>query len=233
MAIRHTGFATWQIILFVAVVLLFPAILFPLSGNWLWIEGWILTVWWVALYAAVFVYLYRHDPALLRERLRRPGTGGEKRWDTYWVYGVEVGFFAWLAIMPLDAQRYKWSPPFPLWAQAIGVIGLVLAFFFMYRAYVDNPFLSALVRIQTERAQHVVSTGVYSFVRHPVYLGGILMSIGAPLLLGSLYGVLIGIGMSFYIVARIIGEEKMLTAELRGYTEYKKRVRYRLIPFVW
>ena len=199
----------------------------------MWIEGWIFSIWWTTLYVAVFGYLYRNDPGLLTERLRRPGTGGEKRWDTYWVYGVEVGFFAWLAIMPLDAQRYKWSPPFPLWVQAIGVIGLVLAFFFMYRAYTDNPFLSALVRIQTERAQHVVSTGVYSFVRHPAYLGGILLFIGAPLLLGSLYGVLIGVAMSFYVVARIIGEEKMLVTELQGYTEYTKKVRYRLIPFVW
>jgi len=233
MAIGHTRFTTWQIILFVAVLLLLPAIIFLLAGNWLWIEGWILTVWWIALYAAIFVYLYRNDPALLIERLRRPGTGGEKRWDTYWVYGVEIGFFSWLAIMPLDAQRYKWSPPFPLWVQTIGVIGLVLSFFLMYRAYTDNPFLSALVRLQTERGQHVVSTGVYGFVRHPMYLGAILMFIGAPLLLDSLYGVLIGIVVSLYVAARIIGEERMLTSELRGYTEYKKMVRYRLIPYVW
>ena len=72
----------------------------------------------------------------------------------------------------------------------------------------------------------MISTGVYGFVRHPMYLGGILLFVGTPLLLGSIYGVLIGLII-------IIGEERMLVNELEGYGNYKKKVRYRLIPFVW
>ncbi len=90
-----------------------------------------------------------------------------------------------------------------------------------------------LVRIQSERRQQVVSTGVYGIVRHPMYLGGILLFIGTPMLLGSIYGVIIGISMLLLLTFRIIGEEKMMVNELDGYTEYKKKVKYRLIPFIW
>ncbi len=100
----------------------------------------------------------------------------------------------------------------------------MLSSFLFYRAYVDNTFLSPLVRIQTERKQQVVSTGVYGFVRHPMYLGGLLLFIGTPLLLGSVYGVLIAVLMSLVLAARIIGEEKMLVGELEGYTDYRKKV---------
>ena len=87
--------------------------------------------------------------------------------------------------------------------------------------------------MQKERGQQVVSTGVYGLVRHPLYLGGSLLFLGTPLLLGSLYGVIIGLAAIFLLAARIIGEEKMLSAELEGYAEYKREVTYRLIPFVW
>lgn len=89
------------------------------------------------------------------------------------------------------------------------------------------------MRIQSERGQKVVSTGVYGWIRHPLYLGGILLFLGGPLLLGSIYGFIVGLLMSLSLVLRIIGEEKMLTEELEGYADYKKKVRYRLIPHVW
>ncbi len=135
--------------------------------------------------------------------------------------------------MPLDAKRYEWTRDFPIWLKVLGGIALLVAFFFMFRSLADNPYASHLVRIQTERKQHVVSTGVYGFVRHPMYLGGMLLFIGAPLLLGSRYGILIGAAMSLLLVGRIIGEEKMLVEELEGYDDYRKKVRYKLIPFVW
>src|SRR6185312_893531 len=106
------------------------------------------------------------------------------------------GFINWIAIMPLDAKRYGWTTCFPLWLKVLGGIALIFSFFFFYRSYVDNTFLSPLVRIQTERKQQVVSTGVYGFVRHPMYLGGILLFIGAPLLLSSSYGLALGLLMT-------------------------------------
>jgi len=135
--------------------------------------------------------------------------------------------------MPLDAKRYGWTEYFPLWLKFVGGIFLLISFFFFSRSYAENTFVSPLIRIQKERGQQVITTGVYSIVRHPMYLGGALLFIGAPLLLGSLFGIAAGLLVVFLLVGRIIGEEKMLEDELEGYAEYKRKVRYRLIPYIW
>jgi protein-S-isoprenylcysteine O-methyltransferase Ste14 len=182
---------------------------------------------------SAFLFLYRKDPALLAERYKKPGAGNQPGWDRYVVYGIMIGFALWIVIMPLDAKGFGWSPAFPIWLKVLGVAGLIGSFFLFFRSYTDNTFLSPLVRIQKDRKQRVVSTGVYGFVRHPMYLGGILMFIGAPLLLGSFFGMLAGLALTILLMARILGEEAMLSQELEGYREYTQDVRYRLIPFVW
>lgn len=214
-------------------VLIFPALMMVLSGDWLWVEGWIFSAWFIILCATTIIFLAFKDLALLNERFKKPGYGNQKRWDKYVVVAIILGFLAWMVIIPLDAKRFGWSPVSPNLLKAIGGLGLLGSSFLFFRAYKDNPFLSALVRIQEERKQTVVSTGVYSFVRHPMYLGGVLLFIGAPLFLGSIYGVLIGIILSLLIARRIIGEERMLINELEGYSDYKKKVKYRLLPYVW
>jgi protein-S-isoprenylcysteine O-methyltransferase Ste14 len=153
-------------------ILLFPALILILSGDWIWREGWALSLWFIVLCYSTILYLYRNNQALLEERYRQPGTGNQEAWDRYVVYGLLVGFIAWIVIMPLDAKRFGWSPAFPLWVQFLGVAGLAGSFFFFFRSYTDNTFLSPLVRIQKDRGQTVVSTGVYGFVRHPMTLGG-------------------------------------------------------------
>jgi len=214
-------------------ILIFPALIMILSGDWLWVEGWVFSLWFTVLCFTAIIYLYRKDPALLAERYRKPGTANQKGWDKYVVYGLMIGFIAWIVIMPLDARRYGWTPCFPLWLKILGGTGLIFSFFFFYRSYTDNTFLSPLVRVQTERKQQVVTTGVYGFVRHPMYLGGILLFLCTPMLLGSAYGIIIGLIMLILLSARIIGEEKMLVNELEGYQAYKEKVKFRLIPYVW
>jgi protein-S-isoprenylcysteine O-methyltransferase Ste14 len=153
-------------------ILLFPALILVLSGDRIWREGWAFSLWFIVLCYSTILYLYRNNPALLEERYRQPGTGNQEAWDRYVVYGLLVGFIAWIVIMPLDAKRFGWSPAFPLWVQFLGVAGLAGSFFFFFRSYTYNTFLSPLVRIQKDRGQTVVSTGVYGFVRHPMTLGG-------------------------------------------------------------
>jgi len=102
-----------------------------------------------------------------------------------------------------------------------------------FRAFTDNTFASQLVRVQTERGQHVIDTGVYGFVRHPMYLGGTLVFVGGALLLGSISGLLVALAMVGLMVVRIFGEEKLLARDLEGYGAYREKVRYRLIPHVW
>jgi protein-S-isoprenylcysteine O-methyltransferase Ste14 len=214
-------------------LLAWPALMFLLAGNWRWIEGWIFGGWFVALCSTCILWLYRKDPALLAERYRRPGSGGQKSWDRFVVYGLGLGFLGWIAIMPLDAVRFGWTPRFPVWAEAPGGALLLMSSFLFFRSFKDNTFLSPLVRIQSERKQRVVSTGVYGFVRHPMYLGAILMFLGAPLLMSSIGGLLVGLALAVLLAVRILGEEKLLVTELEGYDEYRQKVRYRLVPFIW
>ncbi|MGB7789334.1 methyltransferase family protein [Methanoregula sp.] len=214
-------------------VLIFPALILILSGNPFWPAGWIFGAWFILLCYSTILYLYRKDPALLAERFRKPGAGNHVGWDRYVVYGLGLGFALWIVIMPLDAQRFGGSAVFPHGLNILGFVMLAGSFFLFFRSFTDNTFLSPLVRIQEDRGQRVVSTGVYGFVRHPMYLGAILMFIGAPLLLGSGYGALTGIALTALLMARIMKEEEMLDRELEGYREYTGNVRYRLIPFLW
>ena len=233
MTIENNKITTGKLISTILYLISFPALLLFLSGDWFWVEGWIFGIWFIVMCLTVIMYLYRKDPALLAERYKQPGDANQKGWDKYVVYGILIGFIAWIVIMPLDAKRYGWTLFFPLYLKYLGGLGLLLSFFFFYRSYTDNTFVSPLVRIQTDRKQHVVSTGVYGFVRHPMYLGGILLFIGTPMLLTSMYGLLIGLIMLLLLAGRIGGEEKMLTNELEGYEDYKKKVKYRLLPYIW
>src|SRR5215471_3446758 len=217
----------------VAYLLACPALMLWVSGDWSWTQGWIFAVWFVALFTVCMIWLYRKDPALLAERYRRPGSGGQSRADRWIVHGLTVGFFLWLLIPPLDVKRFGWTASLPAWLQIVGGILLLGASFFLFRAFTDNTYLSPLVRIQAERKHRVVSTGVYGFVRHPMYLGAVLLFVGAPLLLGSTAGLALGGAMTLLLAARIVGEERVLAQELDGYTEYRRKVRYRLLPFLW
>jgi protein-S-isoprenylcysteine O-methyltransferase Ste14 len=214
-------------------ILIFPTVILFASGNWLWLEGWIFSLWFDAMVLSNYVYLYWNDPALLAERSKAPGSDNQKKWDKYLVIGIYLMAIVWFVIMPLDAKRFGWSPCFPVWLKVFGGMVLLPSLYLIYKATVENTFLSTLVRIQTDRKQHVISTGVYGFVRHPLYLGCLLMLLGAPMLLGSIYGLIISLIAVIVLAGRIIGEERMLVNELEGYEDYKKKVKYRLIPFVW
>lgn len=213
-------------------ILIFLVLLLFISGNWLWVEGLIFGIWLVALCYAILFYMYFFDPELYMERTQRPGKEGEKGWDRYFMYLLYIGFTLWFVISPMD-ERFNWTDNFPWPLEVIGLTFLVVCFYLFLKSFMDNTYLSPLVRIQKERDQKVISTGVYAWVRHPMYLGTIIFFLGGPLLMGSLYGLLIGLLLSLYVVARTLGEEKMLVEELEGYMDYKKKVKYRLIPYIW
>jgi protein-S-isoprenylcysteine O-methyltransferase Ste14 len=208
------------------------ALLLWLSGDWRWVEGWIFDVWWVSFISATLLWLYYKDPALLVERTRLPGTGGESRADVAILLAIRVDFLAWIVLSPLDV-RFGWLPRLPLWCEVCGGVLLFSGGFFTLRAFTDNPYLSQLVRIQTESGQHVIDTGVYGFVRHPMYLGASVWFVGGPLLLGSVCGLLVGLAAVGLLILRILGEEKLLARDLEGYRAYREKVRYRLMPHVW
>ncbi len=217
----------------VVTAVFFPALMLLRGGNWRWVEGWILGLWVAVMIDFNVIYLYSKDPALLAERASSPSAGNQKAWDKLLLPLILVLAVVWLVVLPLDAERFHWSPPFALWLKVLGGAALIPALYLIERATIDNTFLSTRVRIQSERKQHVITTGAYGFVRHPLYLGCALLMLGAPLLVGSIYGLIISLIGLLVLAGRIVGEEKMLVEELEGYGEYKNKVKYRLIPFVW
>jgi len=222
-----------KLIFYLLSVFIIPALIIFLSGDWFWVEGWLFGLWFSAMCFSTIIYMYIKDPALLAERSRKLGSGNQKSWDKYISTFLGYGLVLWMAIMPLDAKRFGWSPHFALWLKISGGAALIFSLFFIYRAVTDNTFASTFARIQSDRKQHVISTGVYGFVRHPMYLGIALLAIGAPLMLGSLYGIYFSILILVILVVRTLLEERMLVNELEGYSEYKKKVKCRLIPYVW
>ena len=211
----------------------FPVILFVLAGDWRWPEGWVFSVLFLLMCFGSLVYLYFHDPALLKERFGSPVQQTQKPWDKVLLSLFMLEFFVWFALMPLDARRYGWSPAFPSWLKVFGALLLAVAIYIVFEAMRQNTFAAPVVKMQKERGQTVISTGLYAIVRHPMYAGATLLFISAPLLLGSVYGLVAGAVLIITIAVRSLGEEAMLKQELEGYSDYMKRVKWRIIPFVF
>jgi protein-S-isoprenylcysteine O-methyltransferase Ste14 len=155
-----------------------------------------------------------------------------KSWDKALSTLVGVAMLAALVIAGLD-ERFGWSPDFALGVQAVGLVLLVLGYALFSWAMSSNEFFSTLVRIQDERGHSVASGGPYRFIRHPGYAGWVILSAGGPLLLGSLWALVPSVLSALLMVVRTSLEDATLQAELAGYKEYAKLVRYRLIPWVW
>lgn len=230
---RPTPFTTGLIVVAAPIgMAAFSTLLLWTSGNWFWLEGWVFSVWWISFVALLFFWMRSRDPALLIERLRLPGTGGESGSDAAILIGIKLCFLASL-FLPALGMRYGWAARLPLWCRVCGGILLVGGSYPFFRAFTDNTYVSQLVRIQAERGQRVIDTGVYSFVRHPMYLGACITFLGAGLLLGSVYGLFADLALIALVILRIFGEEKLLARDLEGYAAYCQRVRFRLIPHLW
>ena len=214
-------------------LLIFPAILLFLGGDWRWTEGWVYSILFYVMCSANLLYLHFKDPALLKERFGSPVQKEQKSWDKVLLMLFFIEFLVSFAIMPLDARRFHWSPLFPLWIRIAGALLLALALFMVFEALRENTFAAPVVKMQKERGQKVISTGMYGVVRHPMYAGAVLLFISTPLLLGSIYGLALGLLLIITIAARSVGEEAMLKQELEGYSDYMKRVKWRIIPFVF
>ena len=213
-------------------LLVYTAMLFVLAGDWQWIEGWVFTaIWLVSCFGAV-IYLYFKDPALLKERYN-PNREGQERWDKIFIAAFMVLFHLWFVILPLDARRFNWSPEFPLWIEFIGALLMVVSMALIIETFRENTFAAPVVKVQEERNQRVISTGLYGVIRHPMYLGALFLFVGPPLLLGSLYGIVIGMVTVVFIAMRSLREEKVLARDLDGYSEYMKKVKWRLIPHIF
>jgi len=175
------------------------------------------------------LYLWKYDSKLLERRLKAGHLAEKEPSQKIIIFLTESCFLALLVVSVLD-HRFGWSHPelfFVILGNVLAFFGFLLIFF----VFKENSFTSATIEIADD--QKVVSTGPYSIVRHPFYAGALIRGLGAPLALGSYWGLLVVIGFLLMIVLRIITEERFLTKQLPGYTEYKQKVRWRLIPWIW
>ena len=214
-------------LLFLLIVL--AVALFLPAGTLDYWQAWLfLGVFGVTVLAITF-YLMKKDPRLL-ERRTNAGPGAEKEKSQNIIQSIaSIAFIAVFVVSALD-RRFGWSMVAPYVVVAgdmLVVLGLLIVFF----VFRENTFTSAIIEVNTE--QKIISTGPYAVVRHPMYIGALVMLLGVPVALGSWWGLLTIIPMAFAIVLRLLDEEKFLAKNLAGYSEYQTKVRYRLLPFIW
>jgi protein-S-isoprenylcysteine O-methyltransferase Ste14 len=213
-------------------ILLAVLLLFLPAGTLAWPQAWIFLALFFGCGQALGLWLLRRDPALLAERMKSPLGANQHPRDRAIIVAIIVVFCGWLVFMALDARRFGWSHT-PEWVQAVGAVLIVAAFGGWTGVLRANSFAATQIRLQPDRGQRVITTGPYAVVRHPMYAYTLLLMIGAPLLLGSLWG-LLGLVLFLPLLAlRTLGEEAMLMAGLPGYSGYAEKVRFRLIPGVW
>ncbi len=157
----------------------------------------------------------------------------QKTWDKVLLVLFFIEFLIWFVIMPLDGRRYGWTHTNPFGVRVAGMVFLLVGFYVLFLALRENTFAAPVVKLQKERGQHVISTGPYALVRHPMYGGALGLFIGGPMLLSSDVGLMLGFALIVTLFIRIIGEEAMLKEELPGYREYMQQVRCRMIPFLF
>lgn len=207
-------------IVLIGLLLFLPAWTFNYFGAWL-----LLGVLFVPMLIMGAVMLIK-APALLEKRLNNK----EKEATQRGVVALSALMFLGGFVLSALDFRFGWSYV-PMWLTIAAAV-IFLAGYCLYAEVMrENAYLSRTIEVQ--EGQKVIDTGLYGIVRHPMYLATLLMFLPIPLILQSFWGL---IPMALYpvvIVIRILNEEKVLTKDLRGYKEYKKKVKYRLIPFIW
>jgi protein-S-isoprenylcysteine O-methyltransferase Ste14 len=207
-------------------------LLFVSAGTWRWPAGWIYLAELGVIGTAIGVWLARHDPGLLKERMSGIFASTQRAWDKAIMAIFVVLWTGSLVLSALDAGRFHWSQV-PVWLQVIGAILVALGYYVFYLTFRENSYAAPTVKIQSERGHRVVDTGPYALVRHPMYAGALPFFIGTALLLGSWWGLAVTPLLAALLAVRLLLEERTLANELPGYRDYAARVHYRLVPGIW
>jgi len=205
--------------------------LFLAAGRLDWMRGWIAVALWVVGLTSIGLVAQRYNPTLLEQRAkwRRQDTKG---FDKIFLAILVPVVMIQPAVAGLDAVRYRWSSmPFAL--VYVGAILFVLSMVLIGWVMAVNPYAESSVRIQTDRGHTVVTCGPYRLVRHPMYVGSILMYLGTPLVWGSVWALVLTAVIILLFIWRTAREDQTLRQELAGYEEFTARTPYRLLPGVW
>lgn len=211
---------------FLAGIILVGLLIFLPAGTLSFFNGWLLMgVLFVPITIAGIVMMVK-NPELLKKRL----DAKEKQKDQSLVVKLSGLMFLAVFIVAGLGYRFGWYI-LPKGAAIAGAVVFLLGYILYAEVLRENTYLSRTIQVQEN--QKVIDTGLYGIVRHPMYSATLLLFLAMPLILGSVFSFIISLAYPFIIAIRIKGEEELLEKELKGYKEYKQKVRYRMIPFVW
>lgn len=211
---------------FILGIILMGILIFLPAGTIQYRNGWLLMsiLFFPMLLAGIVMML--KNPALLRNRLETK----EKHQEQQLVVKLS-GLMFLLGFVSAGLNfRYQW-PLFPDWVSHASAVCFLLGYLLYAEVLRENTYLSRVIEVQED--QRVIDTGLYGIVRHPMYSATILLFLSMPLVLGSPISFLIFLAYPFLIAKRIRNEEEVLERELEGYSAYKKKVKYKLLPFLW
>lgn len=208
-----------------------------ISGILLFLPAWTFNYWQAWVFIVVFglatngigIYLSLNDPELL-ERRKKGGPAAETRMAQKILISIAALLLPGVLIFSAFDYRFGWSPV-PGYISWLGDLLIVCGLFVDLLVFRENSYGGSSIEIV--QGQKVISTGLYAIVRHPMYVGVLIMIIGMPLALDSWWGLLVLVPGLIALVLRVIDEEDLLQKDLPGYTDYTRRVHYRLVPYIW
>jgi protein-S-isoprenylcysteine O-methyltransferase Ste14 len=201
-------------------------VFFLTAGTIMFWHAWILLTMFFVPWFFVSIYLVKKNPTLLKRRMKM-----KERMQSQKLYiTLSTPIFPLIYIIPGFDYRFHWSSV-PIIVVFIADVLVLLGYIIIFLAFRENAYASRIVEVETD--QRVVSSGPYALVRHPMYVGVILMFLFSPLALGSFWAMIPAVIVPIALIIRIRDEENLLKKELPGYPEYTQKVRYRLIPKIW
>lgn len=214
------------IINFLMGVVMVGVLLFAPAGTFRFWNAWLFLALLFVPMLIIGIYLWLKQPDLLAKRLSSKEKESEQKQV---ILMSAVVFVAGFVVAAVDF-RFGWSQ-LPIWLVVVASVLLVISYGLYAEVMRENAYLSRTVEVQEN--QKVIDTGLYGIVRHPMYSATILLYLSIPLVLGSIYSFLIFLMFPFVLAKRISNEETVLEKGLDGYTSYKQRVKYKIIPFIW
>ena len=213
--------------------LLLALILLLIGWDLAWWQGWLFSVSFLVIGIGSRILAEKRHPGLMAERSKFGKDQNVKPWDKVlaplMAFSLSIPLFI---VAGLD-HHFGWSPEFPIWLNIVGFILIIPGYAFASWAIIENRFFSSVTRIQMERGHEVCDSGPYRVVRHPGYAGNIPPLVGIVLALGSVWTLIPAVIALIIALIRTILEDRTLHEELPGYSEYAKRVPYKLIPGIF
>jgi protein-S-isoprenylcysteine O-methyltransferase Ste14 len=213
----------------VFLLALIGAPLFFGAGTMAYPEAWTFLAVFGGGTLLITIYLMIKDRALL-ERRSTAGAMAEARASQRIIQNLASLSFIGIFIVSALDRRFAWSGP-PDWIVIVGEIMVALGLLFVFLVFRENSYASSTIEIADD--QRIVTTGPYGVVRHPMYAGALFLVFGAPLALGSYWGLIPAAVLMVFVILRLLDEERFLEQNLVGYRDYRAKVRSRLVPLVW